>query len=62
MKINPFINQHINLTEKILDKSPSDEAGKQPKPKVDDVVDISAEGQRKRIMGAVIERITSDDD
>lgn len=60
MKINPFLSQHINLTERILDKAASKEYEEERK--ADDVVKISDEGRKERIMSQLIQRIVGDDD
>ena len=59
MKIDSFLSQHINLTEKILDKAASEKH--QEERKADDAVKISDEGKKKRIMSRLIERIVGDD-
>ncbi len=60
MKINPFLYQHVNLAEKIMDKAVSAEPKEESE--VADTVELSAEAQKKRVMGAVIKRIANDDD
>ena len=52
MKINSFLMQHINLTEKILERTVSSTDKPSAQPKAGDVVKISAEGQKKRVIGA----------
>ena len=59
MKIDSFLNQHINLTERILDKAASKEHREERK--ADDAVKISDEGKKKRIMAWLIERIAGND-
>ncbi len=59
MKIDPFLSQHINLTERILDNA--DSPRHQEERKAGDVVNISDDGKKKRIMSRLIERIVGDD-
>jgi hypothetical protein len=59
MKIDSFLSQHINLTEKILDKAASEKD--RDERKADDSVKISDDGKKKRIMSRLIERIVGDD-
>ncbi len=60
MKIDPFLSQHINLTEKILEKAVSEKSAE--KERADDVVKISDDSKKKHIMSQLIERIVAGKD
>jgi hypothetical protein len=60
MKISPFLSQHINLTERILEKAVSEKSDN--KEKAGEAVNISDESSKKRIMHQLIERIVAGKD
>lgn len=60
IKIDPFLSNHIKLSERIMEKAARE--GQQEKDKDNDVVSISNEARKKHIMNQLIARIVKNDD